>query len=475
MSLRWAMVVAAVVGTLAAAAGIEVRATYGAQVTADEPQYLLTAISLAEDGDLDVSDEIATRSYAPFHEITVDRQTQPLADGSEVSPHDPLLPAILAVPMEVGGWRAAKLTLAAINGALGAALVWLCVFRFRCRPAIAALVVSAFVASAPFAVYGNQVYPEIVAALAVTLAIASLTSGGGTVATAGLAASVIVLPWLSIKYVPVAAALALVGMVRLIRARDARRLLWLAGGLTAGGAVYAIAHVAWYGGLTPYAAGDHFVSTGEFSVVGTDVDLVGRSRRLVGLLVDDRFGLIPWQPAFLLLAPALGALFRRSLDRTALLVPLCVGWITATWIALTMQGWWWPGRQVVVVLPCAVIAIAAWTSGGPRRSFAFAALAGVGVTTYLWLVVEGLQGGLTWVVDFFETSNPLYRALSSVMPDYLNVDASTWILQTLWLVLLAGLGYWGYRNEAQPPEAMKSIHRGTTPAPAGVERITTRR
>ena len=35
-----------------------VRAAYGAQTTADEPQYLLTAISLAEDGDLDVADEL---------------------------------------------------------------------------------------------------------------------------------------------------------------------------------------------------------------------------------------------------------------------------------------------------------------------------------------------------------------------------------------------------------------------------------
>jgi hypothetical protein len=33
------------------------RATYGARVTADEPQYLLSAISLAEDRDLDIADE----------------------------------------------------------------------------------------------------------------------------------------------------------------------------------------------------------------------------------------------------------------------------------------------------------------------------------------------------------------------------------------------------------------------------------
>ena len=47
---------------LGAAAGIRVPATHGAQTTADEPQYLLTAISLAEDRDLDIADELAIGS-----------------------------------------------------------------------------------------------------------------------------------------------------------------------------------------------------------------------------------------------------------------------------------------------------------------------------------------------------------------------------------------------------------------------------
>ena len=41
-----------------AALAIQARSTYNAQVTADEPQYLLTAISIGEDFDLDISDEI---------------------------------------------------------------------------------------------------------------------------------------------------------------------------------------------------------------------------------------------------------------------------------------------------------------------------------------------------------------------------------------------------------------------------------
>ena len=88
-TLRWAMALVAVVAFAAAAAGIGSRASYGAQTTADEPHYLLTALSLAEDGDLDVRDEFAGQSYRPFHELALAPQARPLPDGRLIEPHDP--------------------------------------------------------------------------------------------------------------------------------------------------------------------------------------------------------------------------------------------------------------------------------------------------------------------------------------------------------------------------------------------------
>ena len=108
----------------AAAAGIGSRASYGARTTADEPHYLLTALSIAHDGDLDVRDEFARMEYLPFHEIPLDPQAAPRADGSLIEPHDPLLPVVLAAPAALGGWVLAKLTLAAVAAALAALLVW---------------------------------------------------------------------------------------------------------------------------------------------------------------------------------------------------------------------------------------------------------------------------------------------------------------------------------------------------------------
>ena len=57
---------AAAVAFVAAAAGLGVRATYGGQVAVDEPQYLLTALSLYEDRSLNIADEITERRAAAF-------------------------------------------------------------------------------------------------------------------------------------------------------------------------------------------------------------------------------------------------------------------------------------------------------------------------------------------------------------------------------------------------------------------------
>src|SRR5215218_2278921 len=308
----WAMLVVGLLAVVAAAAGIVVPATHGTRTTADEPQYLLTAISLAEDGDLDIADELADGRWRPFHALPLPEQTEPLADGRRLSPHDPLLPLLLAGPVAAGGWVGAKLAMTAMAGLLAALALWTAVRRLDVPVATAALAVGVFACSPPLAVYGSQVYPELPAALAVLAAAAALVSPAapGRRATLVVGGAVVALPWLGVKYAPVAAAIALVACWRLARAGQGRRALALAGSLAAAGVAFLVLHRWWYGGWTPYAAGDHFVG-GELSVVGTEPDYLGRSRRLLGLLVGRGFGLAAWQPAWLLAVPAMAALARR--------------------------------------------------------------------------------------------------------------------------------------------------------------------
>jgi hypothetical protein len=427
--------------------GVGVPASDGARTTADEPQYLLTATSLSEDGDLDIADELADERWRAWHRAPLPEQTEALAGGRRVSPHDPLLPLLLALPVRVGGWAGAKVALAGLAGALAAALVWVAARRLAVPTGTALVAVLCFTLSAPLAAYGSQLYPELPAALVVTVGLGAVTGPlrrTGPIAVLGACA--VALPWLSVKYAPVAAALAAAGLWRLWRRGDRRAAGTLAAALAAAGAVSAAGHLALYGGLTPYAVGDHFAG-GELTVMGRSPDHLGRSHRLIGLLVDRDFGLVAWQPAWLLALPALGALARRRPPWAGpVAVVLATGWLIATFVALTMHGWWWPGRQVVAVLPAAVLVVAWWAGAvAPRaRGLVVAGLA-VGALTFGWLAVEGLVGRLTLVVDPWRTTGP-HRLLRPLLPDLAHPGPAGRLGELAWVAAAVALGIWGWRS-----------------------------
>ena len=432
---------------------IGARATYGARVTSDEPQYLTTAISMGEDFDLDISDELAERRFEPYHEIDLNPQTIELDDsGRRISPHDPLLPTLLALPMRLGGWIAAKAALAVLAAAAAAATLWLAVRRFGVGVGVGGLVVGAFFAAPPLVGYATQVYPEMPAALCVALGLAAVTGPLGRTGRTLALASVVALPWLSVKFVPVAAVIAVVLVARSWPDRRRQLVLDLAV-LAVAGAVYLAFHRSVYGGWTAYASGDHFID-GELLVLGRDPDYLGRSRRLIGLLVDRGFGLAAWTPAYLMAVPALAALARRRPPGWAILLAvLAAGYAVATWVALTMHGWWWPGRQVVVVLPVAVVAVAMLADrlGGLR----WLALGGclVGIFNWVWLVVEASTGRRTLIVDFEETANPVYQAWSALLPDHRHFEGGAVALTAAWTAAVIATGVWGWLRSRPTPAA----------------------
>lgn len=403
---------------LAAATGIPATAAIGARVTADEPQYLLTAGSLYHRLDLDIGPDLRAETWRDYHRAELPVQTAPLPGGQGLSPHDPLLPAVLAVPVGLGGWVAAK------------------------------------------------------AALAVTVAIAAITGPAGRRTTTAWVLSVAALPWLGVKYAPVAAALTLVGLGVLAAARRRGLLVGALAGLAVAAITFGAFHQAVYGGWTVYAAGNHFTD-GELTVMGASPDYASRAQRLAGLLTDHDFGLLAWAPAFLAAVPAAAALVRRRPPGwLALGLPLGAGWLNATFVALTMHGWWWPGRQVVVVVPCLVLTVAWWFGtvlgvGDPAhgRSAAsatrrwrgwFLAATAFGVVAWAWLLVEVARGTSTVVLDFARTTNPLSRVWRLLLPDLRVLAAVDIARQGVWVVVLAALVVHGWRGASLPD---RSEHR----------------
>ena len=440
------MVVGVVVALLVSI-GAPMWATYGARTTADEPHYLLTAISLWEDHDFDVSDERAAGRYLDFHEVTLPVQAEIQPDGAQIEPHDPLLPIVLAVPVGLGGWLGGKLAMAAMAGVLAGLLVVVARRRLGVRAPIAVTAVLVAGLSPPLAIYGTQIYPELPAALVTLAGFWWITGPPSRRAAVGAALAVVALPWLSIKYAPVAAVLAVGLLLRLWLDGLARRALLVAGGFALAAVTFLVGHHVLYGGWTAYASGSHFTA-GDFSVVGDRPDYAGRSQRMTGLLVDRYFGLAIWQPAFFAVVPAAAALARRRPSGAVLLLAtVAVGWLTATYVALTMAGWWWAGRQTVVVLPLAVLAVAWWaqrlTPIGRRVLLAAGLL---GVAAYAFLVIGVLSHHHTLIFDFDRTYDPFVRAVRGVLPNGLNQTGTTWALLGVWSAGLVAWGAWSWRR-----------------------------
>lgn len=478
------MLAVGLVVAMACIPGAWMRSTHGNLTSGDEPHYLLTAASLAADGDLDVANQVADGRHRAFHEQGLAEQAAEMPDGRKVVPHDPLLAALLAGPMAVGGWLGARLALAVVAGLVAAMTLWLAVRRFGARLGPTVVAVVALSGSATMVMYGSQVYPELPAALAVLVGVAAATappqpapqaSGSGWLrwwstgsrarADLGVVLAVVTLPWLAVKYVPVAATIAALHLWRRWQAGDRRIVGAVVAGYVVAGLAYVGLHVAWYGGVTVYAAGDFFREHGgQLSVLGTDPNLPGRVRRLVGLFVGRDFGIATWQPAWLLAAGAVAwTAARRRTNWDLVVAPVVVGWLNATFVAVTMQGWWFPGRQLVVVLPLAAVAVAVWASRvrWVRIGLVVAGLAGL-VTT-AWLVVDGLAGRVTVIVDFARTASPVLRALRAVSPDYLDVTAMTWAWHTAWLAVIVALAAAGWRGGRRARTGQASLRRLRTP------------
>jgi hypothetical protein len=246
--------------------------------------------------------------------------------------------------------------------------------------------------------WSTAVAPEPVAAAAVTVAALFTLRvrdaphfGRATVAAAFIG----LLPWLSLKFVPVAV-LCAAALARWLRRRSR--------GLTAFAAleivlVPAVALITvnerLYGGLTPYAAVDPSTSpTGA----DTAVEYLERFPRLVGALLDPQDGLLVWVPLVALAFLALELLTRSRRERLSVALPgivdvevtagflatLCgVQLLVAAFLAPALGGPWFPGRDLLPVLPAAA-ALCGWgLRHAPRVG---AALAVATIAAGLWLL-----------------------------------------------------------------------------------------
>ena len=290
--------------------GVSLRATHSARVNVDEPFYLLTTVSLLEDGDLDLINDYELRRYEAFFDYPGDlwSQSVPNHRGQLLSPHNVGLSALIMPAYALGGVDGVKRFLAVLGG-LTVGLAALLAYRATgfFAPSLAAAAVLGI--SAPFFVFATQVYPEMPAALLTAgCAWLLLTERPGWRIAIVLLLGISGIMWLGSKYGLICAALGLIGLMRL----NMKGRLTLVVLTVAAGAAYGWFHLANYGGLTPYSVNVIYAGHSAPEVLGMHLEIPGRAYRLVGLWVDREFGVWRWAPALLLVLPGIPRLLRRT-------------------------------------------------------------------------------------------------------------------------------------------------------------------
>jgi hypothetical protein len=412
----------------------------------DEPHHLLAARSLVRDGDVDLANQYAQRQYRSFYPYAL-RPYGRLTEGHRNEPSGIGFPLAIAPVYAAGGPRAVELFVAAF-AALAFVLAVALARRLVPEPwATAGPLVCAL--SPPALAYSTAVQPEALAgallAGACLLALAA-RERPRLVTAAGAAVLLAPLPWLGVKFLPAGAVVAAVLVRWLLRRGRGLAALVVVEVIFASLVSWVAVNERLYDGLTPYSAGAAHPATGAGSAGG----YAGRAGRLVALWIDRDYGLLRWAPFLALAFLAVWLLWRSRRERLARVIPerldaeVAAGLLAAAagaqvlvaaFLAPTMFGPWFPGRQVVAVLPL-LGALSAWGLRFARRvGTVLAALTLVGS---VWLYIAIRVGDTGWDAP---TSSAPWGPLERLLPPYSTSaawpDAVSWVVAAALAALVA--------------------------------------
>jgi hypothetical protein len=456
---------------------VDMRATRGASITGDEPFYLMTARSLIDDGNLDLTAQYARESYRDFfdHPDGLWRQSVETRDGLLLSPHEPGLSVLVIPGFLLDSTRGVQVQLMLFS-ALTFALAYVFVSRETSMPLLSWLVTAAVGLSATAFVYATEIYPEMPAALCLVSMLLVLQSGNrSALSGAAMAVLVTLLMWLGIKYAPLGA---IVALGYLWQAERPGRLTFVLLSL-ASGAAYVGFHYAVFEDLTAYSVNTVYEGAAAGSVLQDHVSLTDRAYRLWALFVDQRFGIARWAPLFLLLPMSLPLLLRddggQGLSARRMVLGLILAQVlVATFVAITMMGWWFPGRTLTAVLPMFALPLTLLLARLPVTGRVIAvALAALSIAFTLALRnATATQspvspGEVTLAVDPFDMAFWPFRQAAHLFPNYQSWSEATVILTFVWVALFLGsMGYVAFREYGIPARIRRLRF-----APAGHSRL----
>jgi len=363
-------------------------------LTGDEPHYIMIAQSIATDGDIDLRnnyEESQADAWFPGLGPTLHAYDY-LGDGRLTSQHTPGLPLLLvpAHMIDSSPTRAARLTMLAISTLILHQFFLLCL-EMTGKALLSLVAWLVLATSVPMLYMSSQVYADVPAALFLLIGIRSCRRLPGIAALVGAVASIVYMPFLHVRTIPLSLGLAVAALVHLRRhgGSPKQQLLFL-GACTAGGLLFVYFYLTHFGNPLINAQYAHLTAhAGSISAL---------PRLIMGLLFDREVGVIPVAPVTLLcVAGAAGSLTRRGRTYRLPTAMLALYWVvTAAGLAIGAGNWGWayPWRMIFPVYP--LMALLAATAVHSRRGLAALAallvLAGAVVT----VACARWTGGFYW-------------------------------------------------------------------------------
>ena len=347
-----------------------------------------------------------------------------------------------AVNLWRGTWGRVGATLLLWN-ALAAALVsalFLLARDATGRPGLSAAMAAGLALIPPFLFYFFQFYPEMLGALALALALRALLfrRGWKTSTAAWMGLLLAYLPWLHQKFLPVWAVLVLMALLKVVNElAPLRALVLLLVPQVVSAYLFALYNFAITGSVRPDAL---YLAWGPGGVSSARV-----GQGVLGLLLDARYGILPYAPVYLLAAGGL-LLGGRGATRLRWGLPAMAAYYVTVASADNWSGAVCNlGRYFMPIAPWAA-ALAAVPVAAERRR-------GVVALMLILTAWTGLFAAALWADPHGANDCALLLA-RSIFADgnvYIpNLFIRTWteaapglfLRVSVWLALIAALGIW---------------------------------
>jgi hypothetical protein len=319
----------------------------------DEPHYLIITHSLYADRDLDIANNHAQRDYRSFFpgELRPDSLRRGLR-GEIYSIHAPGLPALLLPAYAVGGALGAVVFVAALG-----ALTALAIFDLATALAGGLAGTIAWAATCftvPFVPHAWLIYPELPGALIVAWAVLWLRQAPVSAGRAAMrGAALALLPWLHTKFVVFVALFASFEVLKILLPRPVpletarlKRIVALVLPIGLSGCLWLYSFYRMYGEFNPEAP---YGSYTQMFVLARNIP-----RGILGLLFDQKFGILAYSPVYILVVAGAWIMLRDRAERlyaVQLIVTAALFLVATTRLYMWWGGSSAPARFLVPIVP----------------------------------------------------------------------------------------------------------------------------